>query len=124
MTPSDIKTIIAVEDDEDILFTLKIFLESEGYTVLIAENGLIALDLIKKHGIPNVILLDMKMPVMNGWQFASEFIHRHDHKTPIIVMTAAANAEQRAKDVSAVGWVGKPFSLDDLLTKIKKYERH
>lgn len=123
MSESSAKTILVVEDDKDISITLKIFLEGEGYQVLLAENGSIALDLIQKHGMPNLILLDMKMPIMNGWQFAIEFISRHDHNTSIVVMTAAADAEQRAKDISAIGWVGKPFALDDLLAKVKKYER-
>jgi CheY-like chemotaxis protein len=124
MTVSGSKSILVVEDDQDISFTIKMFLEGEGYQVLLAENGLAALELIQKYGMPHLILLDMKMPVMNGWQFAIEFLNRHDHRTSIVVMTAAADAEQRAKDVNAIGWIGKPFVLDDLLTIVKKYERH
>jgi DNA-binding response OmpR family regulator len=123
MTTLSEKTILVVEDDQDISFTIKVFLETEGYTVLLAENGQAALDLIKKYGMPHLILLDMKMPIMNGWQFALEFINKHDHKTSIVVMTAAEDAEQRAKDISAIGWIGKPFALDDLLEKVRKYER-
>ncbi len=64
----------------------------------------------------------MMMPVMNGWEFAAEFGKMHDHICPIVVMTAAADAEQRARDVNAVGWIEKPFDLNKLLTIIKKYE--
>ncbi len=117
------KIILIIEDEKDILFTLKDFLESEDYQVLIAENGFEAMQLLKTSGIPDLILLDMKMPVMNGWEFAIEFLDKHDHLSPIVVMTAAANAEQRAKDISAVGWVEKPFDLDVLLKTIKKYEK-
>ena len=54
---------------------------------------------------------------------AIEFLDKHDHQSPIVVITAAADAEQRAKDISAVGWVEKPFDLDVLLKTIKKYEK-
>ncbi len=117
------KTVLIVEDERDILYTLKDFLESENYHVLTAENGFEAMEAIKGFGIPHLILLDMKMPIMNGWEFAIEFLDKHDHQSPIVVMTAAANAEERAKDISAVGWVEKPFDLDVLLKTVRKYER-
>ncbi len=120
---SNQKTVLVVEDDETILFTVKEFLESEGYTVQTALNGFEALELLKKSEIPNVILLDMKMPIMNGWQFAIEFLDKHDHSAPIVVMTAAADAEQRAKDIGAIGWIEKPFDLNDLLKKVRMHER-
>ncbi|MEO5968839.1 MAG: response regulator [Bdellovibrionia bacterium] len=124
MTNSISKTILVVEDDRDISFTLGLLLEGEGYTVQTAENGAVALEMLSRYGIPHLILLDMAMPVMNGWQFAVEFYKKYDHKAPIIVMTAAANAEQRAKNIGAIGWVGKPFLLEDLLTLIRRYERN
>ncbi|MCM2324436.1 MAG: response regulator [Oligoflexia bacterium] len=123
MTPLPTKTVLVVEDDRDILFTVKTFLEIEGYSVQTAVNGFEAMGLLKERGVPNLILLDMQMPVMNGWQFALEFLDKHDHTSPIVVMTAAADAEQRATDVSAIGWIGKPFDLNDLLKKVKRFER-
>ncbi|MGZ3710740.1 MAG: response regulator [Bdellovibrionota bacterium] len=117
------KKIIIVEDDEDISAMLKSFLEGEGYEAETAENGQKALELIGKRGLPHLILLDMKMPIMNGWQFADKFRVQHDHLTPIVVMTAAGDAEQRARDIDASGWIGKPFGLEDLLSTIRKYEK-
>ncbi|MFA6238046.1 MAG: response regulator [Bacteriovorax sp.] len=114
------KKILIVEDDQDILFALSSLLEDEGYTVQTAENGLVALELLKKSGLPQLILLDMIMPVMTGWQFALEFNAMYDHQCPIIVMTAAADAEQRAKDIGAAGWIGKPFALDKLFKMINE----
>jgi CheY-like chemotaxis protein len=86
-----------------------------------AENGIIALELLKKQGLPDLILLDMIMPEMNGWQFANEFAAKYDHLCPIIVMTAAADAQQRAKDINASGWIEKPFDLNKLLLVIKQH---
>jgi CheY-like chemotaxis protein len=123
MEPSKKKTILIVEDEKDILFPLRDFLESENYQVLTAENGVEAMQVLKASDMPDLILLDMKMPIMNGWEFAIEFLAKHDHQSPIVVITAAADAEQRAKDISAVGWVEKPFDLDVLLETIKKYEK-
>ena len=116
------KKLMIVEDDKDILDTLKDFLESEGYGVMTAENGAKAMELLQTEGIPNLILLDMKMPIMNGWEFAIEFLDKFDHLAPIVVMTAAGDAAKRARDISAIGWVGKPFDLNDILKKIKQHQ--
>ncbi len=121
MTSLKLKTILIIEDDPDISFALSSLLEFEGYSVQTAENGFAALELLKTHGPPDLILLDMMMPVMNGWQFAAEFLARHDHLCPIIVMTAAADAEQRAADINADGWIEKPFEMNALYAVIEKH---
>jgi CheY-like chemotaxis protein len=112
-------TILIIEDDEDILFSLRDYLELEGYRVLTAGNGLEALELLKVTETPNLILLDMKMPLMNGWEFAAAYTEKFTQRAPIIVVTAAADAEQRARDIQAISFVEKPFNLDNLLEKIK-----
>lgn len=113
------KYIMIVEDDETIRDTVKSLLEFEGYGVRIAENGLDALKSLQTSGLVNLILLDMKMPVMDGWEFVREFVNQYDHSTPILVMTAAGDAKQRAEDVGATDWIGKPFEFDELLKKIR-----
>lgn len=117
------KIIMVVEDERDIRLSLKEILELEGYDVLTAENGLDALNILKISTPPNLILLDMKMPVMNGWEFADQFRKTYNSSTPIVVVTAAADSEQRAKDIKATGWVSKPFELGELLKKIKECEK-
>ncbi|MDD4972717.1 MAG: response regulator transcription factor [Bacteriovorax sp.] len=121
MTNLKFKKILIVEDDVDILFSLEMLLENEGYTVQVAENGAVALELIKNNGLPNLILLDMMMPVMNGWQFGLKVHALYGHLCPIVVMTAAADAQQRAKDINAIDWLEKPFNFKKLLTLIKKH---
>lgn len=115
---------MVIEDEQEIRYTLKDFLEFEGYQVLAAENGFEAMEQLKTSPAPHLILLDMKMPIMNGWQFAGEYLNKYDHTSPIVVITAAADAEQRAKDINAEGWISKPFNLDSLLTKIKQLEKN
>ncbi|HAR44510.1 MAG TPA: response regulator [Bdellovibrionales bacterium] len=122
MSDTHPKTILVIEDDEDILFAVSTFLELEGYLVRTATDGASALERLKREGMPDLILLDMIMPVMNGWQFAAEFHENYRTPVPIVVMTAAANAEQRAKDIGAAGWISKPFKIEELLTRIQAYE--
>lgn len=122
MSGGKLWTILIVEDDETILLTLKLFLEGEGYAVQTATNGLEAIEYLKGHELPDLILLDMKMPIMSGWQFADVFHEQFDHLAPIIVMTAAADARKRANDVQANEWLDKPFELMELLKKIDAYK--
>jgi DNA-binding response OmpR family regulator len=117
------KHILIVEDEKDILLSLQEFLELSGYEVETAGNGEEAMKTLDKEHLPDLILLDMKMPVMNGWQFAEAFRDSYDHQSKVLVMTAAADAENRAKEINANGWVGKPFDLDELLKKIKGLTR-
>lgn len=115
------KTILVIEDEEDILFTVRDFLISEGYNVLTAVNGFLAMEILNTSVIPDLILLDMKMPVMNGWEFSAAFNEKYDHLSPIVVMTAASEASQRANEIQATGWIEKPFHLDVFLEKVKMY---
>lgn len=121
MTILKSKTIFVAEDNPDISFVLSELLEGEGFKVQVAENGVVALELLQKYGMPDLILLDMIMPKMNGWEFAKEFTEKYDHLCPIIAMTAAVDANQRAKDINAVDLIEKPFDFDKFLATIKKH---
>ncbi len=116
------KTLLVVEDDPDIVYALAAFLETEGYTVRSGMNGLEALDILGLHGMPNLILLDMKMPVMDGWKFSEEFRARYGNRVPIVVMTAAGDPAKRAREIDAAGWVGKPFDVEHLLSVVRSLE--
>ena len=116
MIPQSAPTVMVIEDDEDILSTLEMFLEIEGYHVQVAKNGREALEAIKASGrLPALILLDMRMPVLDGWQFAAAFREQYGRAAPIVVMSAAANTAQRAEEIGATGWLSKPFTLSALL---------
>lgn len=121
MTNLKLKTVFIVEDDPGISYVLSELLKGGGFDVQVARNGLVALKLLQKCGMPSLILLDMMMPQMNGWEFAKEFAARYENRCPIIVMTAAANAQQRAIDINAVDLIEKPFDFKKFITTMNKH---
>ena len=104
------RTVLVVDDDRDIVNLVALVLGFAGYQVQTAADGQEALEAVGR-GMPDLILLDMKMPVMDGWEFAKEFQAKYDLRTPIVVLTAATDARKRAEEIGAAGWVGKPFEL-------------
>jgi CheY-like chemotaxis protein len=111
-------TILVVDDDQAILQTVAEILTDEGYHVLTASHGAEALEVLT-HTSPQLILLDMRMPEMDGWQFAKS-LTSIQQTIPLIVMTAAQNAHQWAREVQAAGYVAKPFDLPELLDTIAR----
>src|SRR3989338_3464936 len=116
------KSILVIEDDKNILYAVTSILESEGHTVYAAENGSLALDLLKKIPMPQLILLDMFMPIMDGLEFSRQYHALYDNQAPILIMSAGANIDQLIKDIGAAGCISKPFEIDQLLDEIKKYD--
>jgi len=112
--------VLVVDDDFDLLEMVQTLLEIGGYRVVTAMEGGEALQRVAEE-MPAVILLDMKMPGMDGWEFAREFRDRYDHQAPIVVLTAAEDAAGRAAEIGAEGYLGKPFDIDDLLRTVEKY---
>jgi urea transport system substrate-binding protein len=106
--------ILVVDDDPDLTDAVRDLLDTDGrYEVETANNGIEAFACVERR-LPDAILLDMRMPVMSGWEFARLFRERYAHQTPIIVFTAAESAEQRALEIGAEGCLAKPFDIDDL----------
>ena len=112
--------VLVVDDDTAIRSLVETVLTDEGYEVATAENGRHALEVLKRVR-PHVILLDMRMPVMNGWEFAAAYRKTPGPHAPILVITAGLDGKQKARDISADGLVTKPFDLDVLLEAVQKY---
>jgi CheY-like chemotaxis protein len=110
--------VLVVEDDQDLAALLEMLLDGEGYQVDVAGNGREALERVAA-ALPDLILLDMKMPVMSGPEFARAFRARYGAAAPIVVVTAAADARRRAAEIDAEGWLGKPFDPDALLAAVE-----
>ncbi len=112
--------VLVVEDDADLVSLMELVLSDAGYRVRTAPEGGAALARVAEE-MPGLILLDMRMPGMNGWEFAREFRARHGHPCPVVVVTAAENARRRAEEVGADAWLAKPFDLDDVLALVSRF---
>jgi len=110
-----------VDDDPAILETVSEILQFEGYPVRTATNGAEALEALAKC-VPSLVLLDMRMPVLDGWGFARELAAR-GVEVPIVVMTAAQDARRWAAEIGAEGYVAKPFELAELLAAVDRWRR-
>jgi CheY-like chemotaxis protein len=115
------KTLLLVEDDEDLRDVVRDALQNDARRVLEAEHGRDALELIDKHGLPDLILLDMNMPIMNGWQFAQELRDRQLWRVPVVVLTAAHDALRSAQEIGAAGFLGKPFDMSSLYSVVDRH---
>src|SRR3989440_2086273 len=100
------RTVLVVDDDPDILQTLALCLSSEGYAVLMAANGQEALDLLNREK-PACILLDLMMPVMDGWQFVSEIDQRGLRRAPLLILSADRAVQGHAAKLHADAYLAK-----------------
>jgi len=116
------RPILVVDDDASIRQTVREILDLEGYPVETAADGREALRVVERAG-PSLVLLDMRMPELDGWGFARE-IRERGIELPILVMTAAENARSWAAEIGADGYVAKPFELDELLAAIERVRRN
>src|ERR687886_1893660 len=92
--------VLVVEDQRDIRDFVALVLESEGYRVSTADNGAVALEQVAREPV-DVVLLDMRMPVMDGWAFARAYRERPGPHSPIVVLTASRKAADWAAEVEA-----------------------
>jgi two-component system chemotaxis response regulator CheY len=111
--------VLVVDDDPDILQAIRHTLDDEGYSVATAANGLQALERIRERR-PAVVLVDLTMPVMNGWQL-NEQLQELGLGIPVVFMTAAFRARAEAEQHGAAGYLAKPFDIDDLLDTVARF---
>jgi len=116
MCPGD---VLVVDDDPDIRDAMVRLLNHAGYSARTAENGRRALEAVEARK-PAVVLLDILMPVMDGWECARELRARYG-AIPIVVITAAEHARARSAEVGADHVLPKPFEIKSLLTLIERY---
>ena len=121
MPPSENRSILAIDDDPAILDLVQFALEDAGYEVLPAHDGHEALELLASVS-PSAILLDMRMPRVNGWEFAKAYSQKPDPHAPIVVMTAGRDAKDAARDIGAECHLSKPFDVDDLIDVVRQCE--
>jgi CheY-like chemotaxis protein len=110
--------ILVVDDDPAIAGTVCDLLSLEAYETAMAPHGKAALEACARRE-PDAILLDMRMPVMDGWEFARRYRAASRDPAPIICMTAARDAAQWAAEIGADAHVAKPFDVDTLLAAVQ-----
>jgi DNA-binding response OmpR family regulator len=113
------KTILVIEDEPQIVMGLKDALEFEGFKVMSAPTGKQGIALARQEH-PNVVLLDLMLPDVNGYQVCEE-LRRHDAFMPIIMLTARSQEADKIRglDVGADDYVTKPFSVGELIARIR-----
>jgi two-component system, cell cycle response regulator DivK len=115
--------ILVADDDPDILSIVSMSLETQGYTVHKATNGREAVDLTRQHQ-PDLVLMDMMMPVVSGYEAVGEL--KRDPATKDIVIVglsakAMATDMERATDAGIDGYITKPFRIAQILSVVESY---
>ena len=118
MQPGSSRRILVVDDDPDLAEVLDRVLEKSGYLVTWAKNGQEALRALRdKQHLLDVVLLDLMMPVMNGWEFRAEQLKDPSlSNIPVVVFSGHGKLDQNAVAIGAVANLRKPIGLHELLT--------
>lgn len=115
------RTILVVEDDPDIAESLSDVLESEGYVVVTAENGLEGLNCLRDIGKPCLIFLDLMMPVMSGGEFLAVLRRDQKYESVPVVVVSAWPREATQVSAQSQGFVKKPVALEALLETADRF---
>jgi len=114
--------VLIIEDDPDIREDLAELLRARGYTVATASNGREALEGLRDGNHPRVILLDLMMPIMNGWDFRTHMLQDAGLAgIPVVLLSGAADVQQHAAALHAADFMTKPIKLDRLYATIACY---
>ncbi|WP_437487430.1 response regulator [Sorangium sp. So ce1014] len=113
--------ILVVEDDLDIRSILSQLLVFEGYDVDEASDGAEALAMLRKDPLPALILLDLMMPIMDGWQLRAELQRDPTlSSVPVVIVSADVRAEQEASRLRVAGLLKKPLQIEPLLELVHR----
>jgi len=117
------KKILLVDDDKTILEAVYILLTGEGYSVRVMSDGKLIENEIEKE-VPNLILLDYRLPGKDGWLITKELKRNKATKSiPIIMVSADNTVKKVAKDVGVDAFLAKPFDIDNLVKLVKHHIR-
>lgn len=112
--------VLVVDDDPDILATIGQILDLEGYGVLRARNGQEAFVVLETER-PALIILDLMMPVMDGWEFRRRLTDHPAGLTPVLIVSADRDLAGKAASLNAQGYIAKPFDLDVLVAAVQRF---
>lgn len=113
--------ILIIEDDKIISNGLKQALENEGYQVQCAFDGDMGLYMAKTES-PDLVIMDVMMPSMNGFEVTTE-LRRHGEQVPILILSARTESKDKIRglDLGADDYISKPFDLDELLARVRRF---
>jgi DNA-binding response OmpR family regulator len=118
-------SVLVVDDEPQVAWMLQFSLEAEGYRTFAARNGRAALDELREHR-PQLMLLDIMMPTMDGWAVLEEMQELPAADRPRVVVVSARSSlrdRQKAVELGADAFVSKPFDVSDLLGVLHTLER-
>ena len=118
------KSVLVADDNDDVRETIVEALTSEGYFVMGARNGEDAIEKLKEMPAPTLILLDLMMPVMNGWEFLDAQSKDSKFAQHQIVTISAVNSTKTLEDTSSLdvqGFLQKPLTLGGLYSKVREF---
>ncbi len=122
---TSLPSVLVVDDEPQVVWVLQFSLEAEGYTTYAANNGVEALAEISEHH-PNLMVLDIMMPTMDGWSVLEEMLKLPVEERPrVVIVSALSSLRDRAKaaELGADAYVPKPFNVDELLAVLHGLER-
>jgi CheY-like chemotaxis protein len=114
------RLILVVEDNDVVREGFAVILRQEGHEVALAANGQQALDPLRRGPRPDLILLDMLMPVVDGWQFLQRFRPEGPEQPPVLVITSTILTREWARDHGCEGFLRKPVETEALLEEVRR----
>lgn len=111
--------VLVVEDEPSLIFTIRDTLESEGYDVIVSEDGTHALDMVREHK-PDIMILDIMLPGKSGYEVLEE-VRKEKFTFPVIILTAKDQEPDKVKglNLGADDYLTKPFGVKELLARIE-----
>jgi CheY-like chemotaxis protein len=111
--------VLVIDDDDVVCELLREALTEEGYAVATVPHGAAALELAKHHQ-PAVIVLDLRMPIMDGWSFAEHYRRQAKPAASLILLSGTRDIEESARRIGAVAYISKPFEITEVVSKIER----
>lgn len=109
--------VLVVDDDDAVCELLRQVLTDEGYAVATVPHGAAALELVRHHQ-PAVILVDLRMPIMDGWAFIEQYRRVAKPAASIVLLSALRDVEENARRLGAAGFVAKPFEIASVISAV------
>ncbi|MGH2377465.1 MAG: response regulator [Candidatus Limnocylindria bacterium] len=111
--------VLVVDDDDAICELVRQALSDQGYAVATVPHGAAALEMVKHHQ-PAVLLVDLRMPIMDGWAFVEQYRRVAGPPASIVLLSAVKDLEETARRLGCEGFVQKPFDLDEVTAAVQR----